>query len=472
MLIKKMIKLIIFILILFFSFKTFSEEKIENFKKKKNAGISQDKNDTSIKDRLKVDGLLRFRGEGKANYGFVNHVNDEDFVASKAIIGLNYLWSDKDFIRMSFQHSGIWGGLKNSATGLTTAADDEPSKVGVKEAFINTGSGAHSVKIGRQQLVYGDQRLLGHLDWTNIGRSHDGLKYIFNIKGKNKLDIFSTINKETNSGDLLNAHHAEAGKDEHAVLFSGIYDQFRVIPGRLGLEPYILWNFSAQNASGNTYSMFTPGIRVTNKTEPKNKTPKKIPYDYSVEFAYQLGDSGIEYAAGKTKSISAYAFAVDIGYKIPISSSLKLRPGGEFDLASGDNQSDKKTINTFNNLYHTNHLHYGAADLISWQNMMGISANLTLIFSKGWIKFAFWNISKTETKDLWYNVKGGANVQAIPPKKGATALYNELDLTASYAFKIIRLEGGGAFVMAGDSVNTSETPLNPVWLYLMAVSKF
>jgi hypothetical protein len=466
------IRLIIIFILLLLAVEIVSQDKIESneVKNKKNSENIQKEKGAPFK----IDGLIRFRGEAKANYGFVNHINDEDYVGSKSVLGVNYIWSDKDFVRMSFQHAGIWGGFKNSTSGLSTAADDEKAKVGIKEAYINTGSGSNSLKIGRQQLVYGDQRLVGHLDWTNIGRSHDGIKYTHSIKGKNTLDVFSTINKETNSNDLLNTHNTGAAADERATFFSGIYDQLRLMPGRLGLEPYFLWNFSAQNSEGNTYSMFTPGIRITNKTESNNKTPKKVAYDYSLEFAYQFGDSGIEYDSGKIKSISAYAFAVDIGYKFPVSSSIKLRPGCEFDIASGDNQSDKKTITTFNNLYHTNHLHYGVADLISWQNMMGISASLTLIFSDGWLKFAFWNISKAEKEDYWYSVKGGdaSNAQTIPLKVNKTGLYNELDLTASYQFKIIRLEGGGAFVMDGDAINTENKPLNPVWIYLMAVNKF
>src|SRR5205085_6831943 len=63
-----------------------------------------------------------------------------------------------------------------------------------------------SLKIGRQELVYDDQRLLGNLDWLQQGRRHDAavLKY---ENGGWMLHLAAAFNqnKENASGTIYNS---------------------------------------------------------------------------------------------------------------------------------------------------------------------------------------------------------------------------------------------------------------------------
>src|SRR4029077_3636737 len=51
----------------------------------------------------------------------------------------------------------------------------------LRMAFADVGSaGSHvTVRAGRQELVYGDQRLIGHVSWLNAARTFDGVKATF-----------------------------------------------------------------------------------------------------------------------------------------------------------------------------------------------------------------------------------------------------------------------------------------------------
>lgn len=82
--------------------------------------------------------------------------------------------------------------------------------------------------------------------------------------------------------------------------------------------------------------------------------------DYTVETAYQFGDFG-------DQDISAYAFVALAGYTFDVPWSPRM--GFEFDLGSGDDDPADDERNTFDNLYPTNHMHYGYMDRASLQNL-------------------------------------------------------------------------------------------------------
>ena len=60
-------------------------------------------------------------------------------------------------------------------------------------AHVDVGSVEKSrvaVRAGRQELVFGDQRLVGHLNWLNTARSFDALRGVFRHK-KIRIDGFA-----------------------------------------------------------------------------------------------------------------------------------------------------------------------------------------------------------------------------------------------------------------------------------------
>jgi hypothetical protein len=69
---------------------------------------------------------------------------------------------------------------------------DEPSPnpdqdtLDLHQAFVQIGNPEHFpfvAKIGRQELIYGDERLIGQSDWTNVRRTFDAAKLRYEVKG-------------------------------------------------------------------------------------------------------------------------------------------------------------------------------------------------------------------------------------------------------------------------------------------------
>lgn len=104
------------------------------------------------------NGALTPRDEGVAPTSFINN---------RARLSMDYKRSDLE-LKMSAQHVGVWG------------QDPQIEKNGrfmLNEAWakLNFGEGFFA-QLGRQSLIYDDERIWGGLDWNVAGRYHDALK--------------------------------------------------------------------------------------------------------------------------------------------------------------------------------------------------------------------------------------------------------------------------------------------------------
>src|SRR6185295_1537112 len=55
----------------------------------------------------------------------------------------------------------------------------------------NVEKGSPTLRVGRQEMFFGEQRLVGHLTWVNSARSFDGLRATLRTTGF-RLDAFAT----------------------------------------------------------------------------------------------------------------------------------------------------------------------------------------------------------------------------------------------------------------------------------------
>jgi hypothetical protein len=293
-------------------------------------------------EKVKVGGEFRVRTESQINYDFDTSQPDTDtfvLIRTRVYLDLN---PNKD-IRLfaMFQDS--------ETIDQTTALIKTPTRHQFYQGFFyvkNDSALTTSVKGGRQELVYGDQRLIGNFDWSNLGRFFDGL--VIRMENQNFwLDLFGTRIKPP------------GGTEQQ---FAGAYGHWKKLP-QGELEPYILVLHGNQaGLNGGELSLVTLGSRITGKFK-KN-------FDYGFEGAYQIGKNN-----GLLNS--AFATHARFGYTFP--KSWKPRLGIEYNFASGDGTPGVGTATTFNNLFPTNHDKYGFMDLFSWKNLQDIRLNFTTI---------------------------------------------------------------------------------------------
>lgn len=287
--------------------------------------------------KVKVGGELRIRNEDQLNYDFNNGSNAQTDVflllRTRVYLDLN----PADFVQ-------LYGMFQDSETiGQDDALVKTPDRHKFYQGFVKfkgkMGPLETSLKVGRQELIYGEQRLIGNNGWNNLGRSFDAV--VWRLSNKSFwLDMWGGRIHPANTPVSL----------EYQL--GSVYAHWNNFPGG-ELEPYVIVSHSehAGLASG-ALTLATIGARV------KAKFLKN--YDYGFEGAYQTGSSNSNF-------VNAGAIHSKIGYTFPL--SWKPRIGGEFNFASGDSNPATGHVTLFNNLFPTNHDKYGFMDFFSWRNI-------------------------------------------------------------------------------------------------------
>jgi uncharacterized protein involved in response to NO len=286
-------------------------------------------------DKVKVGGEFRTRIESQINYDFDTSTPDTDtFVLFRTRVYLDINPSEDIRLFAMFQDA--------RTVDQTTALIKPPDQTTLYQGFFfikNDSPLATHVKIGRQELIYGDQRLIGNFDWNNLGRYFDGMA----LRLENPdfwLDLFGTRIKPP-------------GKTEQQ--FAGAYARWKKFPEG-ELEPYVLvLHGSMAGLNSGELSLVTMGTRLTGKFKKQ--------FDYGFEGAYQAGESD-------GHRVSAFATHARLGYTFLL--KWKPRLGMEYNFASGDQTPGVGTVTTFNNLFPSNHDKYGYMDLFAWKNLHDI----------------------------------------------------------------------------------------------------
>jgi len=398
-----------------------------------------------------VSGELRVRPEMRDNADFNSDNNDKKgFWGSRTRVNVGVKVDDNTSAKVVLQDARYWA---ENADNVNSGREKEA--VDIYEGYFQTNSIAGlplGVKLGRQALVYGDQRLLGHLGWQDNARAHDALKFMLNL-GKVKVDIFTAKEKED----------AMAVSDElNDSDLNGAYAMVALAEG-ITLDVYALqWKTSGANDEGariKEHNVMSIGALAKAKMGA---------IDASAEFVAQSGD----WNASQTHSATALSVTAGLNTKALGGSRI----GVEFNQGSGDDNPSDGEHKTFVFPYHTNHAHYGFMDYFSWGNMQDIAVKLQTKAIPGFlVKLDYHMFSLMEANDDWLNVVGVAPFKKAVAGSDATEAGSEIDLTVVKAlmpnWKLVGgysmfLPGKAAEDRSGGKADTS------TWGYLMSIFTF
>jgi hypothetical protein len=223
-----------------------------------------------------------------------------------------------------------------------------------------------SLKIGRQELSYGNERLVGAFDWDFVGRSFDAIKAVY-AKKSWSADIFAArvvygfagFGPAPGNGISQDFSFALAHQD-----FYGVYLKFLNDNPTQKLEAYgflLRDNFSSRGEVGerrDSTGIYTVGARHEIRSQGG--------FYYDGEAAFQTGHRGPD-------DHRALALAGSVGkyFKSPRKSHF----GFEYDFATGDGDFRDGKSREFINLFPNNHIHYGYIDFLGWRNMHDFRLN-------------------------------------------------------------------------------------------------
>lgn len=404
------------------------------------------------KDKIKVSIESRYRLEAKKDFDFSQRADDTD-TFHLLRIRLNVDANISDDLRgfLQLQDSRIFDSL--SANRFSTTFRDE---LDVRQAYLdikNIYKGL-TIRAGRQELSYGDQRLVGGFDWSNVAQSFDALKAIYAVNDKLTIDGF--LSEKVNI-DRSNPNNLYDDNES----FHGAYAVYKGIDKHT-LDAYYLIRNNTENVTfgpsgSDKLNESTIGFRLRGE--------KLNGFDYTIEPMYQFGKFG-------SKDIDARALIALAGYTF---SSLAWSPrvGLEYDFASGDKSSTDGQKNTFDNLWPTNHLYYGYMDLVSLQNINAYHLTADIKPSKKLtLQSDYWVFYLDQNADAAYNAARG-QLRAVKPGAGSGLLGSEIDLLIKYGLnKNINLLGGVSHFFAGKFLAQSGANDDADYFYLQSALKF
>jgi len=415
---------------------------------------------TFLDGKLTVDIQEKMRFEVRENnFDFNNAVNnpqDASWLLQRFRLGLGYAVTPWFKLYVQGQDVREIGGSRpNNINGQivngqnTNFATEGDDSFDILKAYVQLGDIKEGISatVGRQFLSYGDQRLVGPLEWLNQARTFDAIKLRY-VGASFALDVF-TSSPVTYENNTWNNSQAFDGNNNQDSVFSGIYLSTQWVPINTTTDFYAFHKSDQGNAEfGNRLgdsSYYTFGTLW--KGDPK----KLGGFDYDLEMAYQTGKvSG--------RDLNAFAGHWGVGYNIQ--HAWKPRIGLQYNYATGDTDGNDRDVGTFQNLYPTNHLFYGYMDTTAWSNMQNPQLNISIQPTKKLKLMAdyhlFWNASN---EDAWRRVNNQTQVRPVNAKSTNASNFRgqEIDLTAVYKYNPhVGLMFGYSYFLPGDYLSQTQ----------------
>jgi hypothetical protein len=423
----------------------------------------------------------------------VNALTDDNWFLLRFRIGMTLKPTPWLKIYGQVQDAREWLSDRPDFPGQLGAEGDDTFDL--RQAYIEIGDPKVfplTLKAGRQVLSYGDERLIGAFDWNNIGRTFDAVK----LRWEEKMwwveafasSVVVPARGQYNQSDFYNGN--ETDRDQ---VFSGLYfsttalsfqttDLYalhlyensnpRFLPTAIGDSSFVTLGLRIKSKPGFFAPKAAPapadGKEVADgKNMPAPPPPRPVGFDYDAELAFQTGEvRGLD--------LTSFAAHAGLGYTLEVPWMPRL--GIAYSFATGDGDPLDGEIETFQNLFPTNHKFYGQMDVFSWQNMHDLEASVKAQPVKAvTLKaeyHAFWLAS---TDDVWYRANGVTAVRTLTPAARQASNYagSEVDILAQWVVsKDFTVETGYSHFFAGDYLDDTGAADDADFGYVMATLSF
>ena len=279
--------------------------------------------DVEAPGTVRVSGTLRERATYLSSVEFdPEHEHD------------GWFWTQRLSVTGDVRANPWLAGRVTLLSALQEGGEDSPierNELDLQEAYLDFGNAeAMQLRVGRQELVLGSQRLLGSRNGTNVKRTWDGLRATVH-RGAWRLDALALREVQVDTDGAFNDD-----SDDGAEL-AGVYGSGTVpfLPGRL--DAYYLYTESDDRLTieGTAdQERHTVGVRSFGEVGS---------WFWNWEAIYQFGDHG-------DLDIAAWSLASNTGYRFPEARwhpELML----SVNIGSGDDNNGDGELGTFDALF-------------------------------------------------------------------------------------------------------------------------
>ncbi|NWG13466.1 MAG: alginate export family protein [Acidobacteria bacterium] len=328
--------------------------------------------------------------------------------------------------------------------------------VDIRQGFVEATKIAGSpigIKIGRQQISYGDQRVFGPGQWGNTGR------YAWDA-AMLKVET-SRLDSEIWVGRFVrNLPEIWPNRPFAAPTAFVSYNRLKGLPLSLDLF-YTLKHESQATIHTETGSA---GLHSHSIGVQAQGTAVRV-MDYAGTYVRQFGRFG-------PYDICASGLNASTGITFPLPWSPRL--AGQFTRGSGDPYPASGTYGTFDGVFGgADIMFYGYLNLFFWPNLRDLQADIQARpFKSLTLRSEFHHFALDQARDAWYSTAG--RVQRRDPT-GSSGRYlgKELDVRAIWkANDHLELMGGFGYFRPGRFVGSTGPSANAHWHFLQAIVSF
>ncbi|MFQ5505340.1 MAG: alginate export family protein [Planctomycetota bacterium] len=349
---------------------------------------------------LTLTGELRWRFESRLNYDFNDGAGaNPSFVDQRTRIAFDLDIDDDLRAFLQLQDARTFG---EESSSLDRSADGLDLHQGYLD-WRNPLDDQSLLRVGRQEISLGDQRLVSSLNWATQARTFDGGLLNMELIDNVGLAAWFLITREDK---LLNDHQGQ--------YFFGVQASCDVPDSIVRGDVYIMGLIDEETPADSTANRWTAGTLIK---------AKEGDVDASFEGAYQFGEED------KLDIADASAIHAGGGYTL---ADLPWTPrvGVEYNMATGDDPATTAR-ERFNTLFPFAHFYFGYMDFALWENISHFAVAVQATpKEKHKVKLAWHNFHADEPKDRF----SGPTITLSPSGIGGAAhMGDEVDFTWRHA---------------------------------------
>ena len=394
---------------------------------------------------LALGGQYFARAEGRDNRDFSGGVEDHTLgIDHRARLSVRASALERFGVLLEFQDVRGWGSEPNTVTVTPNT--------GLHQGYVDVKATSFlDVRIGRQELSYGEDRLIGNLDWAQSARAFDGLFLRLTASPSVTLDAFGMVLAPP--AWLVNA---DGRFHNSGSYFTGLYARARF--GKAGLDVYGLGLLEDPSSVALGFRRDDNRLTLGARGFASFGGLALV-----AEGAFQTGKVG-----QADELVLAGAFAARATYTLTVWGAPYVM--GEFSAASGDGDSADGKQHTFHQLFPTGHVHLGFMDYVGWQNVVA---------GRGTIGFRPWgahvwldvhHFRAWDPRGAWYAANGSVFLAADPTRvEGNMGTELDLSFTVPILEKNLALAGNvSVFLPGGEAPGRAPS----TWGFLSVRSQF
>ncbi|MFN9371891.1 MAG: alginate export family protein [Planctomycetaceae bacterium] len=339
-------------------------------------------------------------------------------------------WRWRHYVDLKGEHFRVYGELLDAQSFDSEAPDQisDVNELDIQNLFVDwkifeNDLGLHTARIGRQELLYGRQRLVSPLDWANTRRNFQGGKYILSREDYNfEAFLVHPVNTATGFTSLTDLNGA-LDKPERNIWFGGTYYSYMGWDNTVFDLYWMVLDTTSTVRFHPDMQRHTIGSRWAHLEPVLDAAGQESRvWDFDFEGGVQAGvEQGTDVISGFWTGIVGHT------WKKP---RWTPRVSGLFYYGSGTVDS-LGSNNTFFVMFPLGHAYWALSDNLSGQNLFDTALQFDLKPTKKTATTAalHW-FQLASSQDTAYNVAGAA----IGKPGNGTNLGTALDLYGYFAY--------------------------------------